>query len=205
MVENVMTFWDSDPWREYEHLCGEEPGTRSRLLASADWQTRVCDLALSEAELWQGVRKSYHSLIHAVERQHPIREGRTAVDIGIAAAFHQAEAGRQTRPIETWELMAEWIESGHGLLMMTSGAFVYCTVYQAWSYYHSSAALEKNLTHALLWHAMKALKARGVRWLELGWQARECDSDKDRGISMLKRGLGGYDMPAKEAPELCDK
>ena len=83
--------------------------------------------------------------------------------------------------------------------------YVYCLIHGAWAYYFSSATLRKNLNHALLWHAMKALKARGVRWLELGWQARAGDTDKDRGISHLKAGLGGVDIPAKEAPDLCGR
>jgi hypothetical protein len=222
-----VTFWDSPEWAAYEKAYGDAVGTRSRLLASADWQTRVVDLSLSEAELWQGIRRSYKALIHKVEREHVI--GSVSGDcIYSAMKIHEQEAGRMTRPFETWTLMGDWVRAGHGLLIgagvhraveiTTAGdqwprfapvglvdmrGYVYCVIHGAWSYYHSGVTREKNLSHAMLWQAMKALKARGVRYLELGWQARAGDTDKDRGISHLKAGMGGYDIPAREAPELC--
>lgn len=209
-----MTFWDTDAWHAYEVACGDAPGTRSALLASSDWMTRVVDLALSEAELWRGVRKSYKSLIRRAERTHDLTPTRVlglCLVIDVCAVLHETAAGRITRPSDTWRMMCEWVTAGHGeaWLATTRGdqpdpvGFVYVVIFGAWAYYFSAASRVDNVSHALLWHAMKALKARGVRWFELGWMDRPCDTDKDRGIAQFKRGFGGYDVPAKEAPCLA--
>lgn len=223
-----MTWWESPEWRQYERLCGDAPGTRARLLASADWLTRVVDLSLSEAELWRGVRKSYKGLIRAAERVYTIQSISGAC-IYSAMKIHEQEAGRMTRPIETWGLQGGWVVDGHAILvsagrrqlmditmcqdtesrlvpfgLLQMRGFVYCVTFGRWAYYFSGATSAKNLNHALIWHAMKALKARGVRWFELGWMAREGDTEKDRQISFLKRGFGGVDIPAREAPALCE-
>lgn len=207
-----MTWWDTPEWHAYEVACGEEAGTRARLLASADWQTRVVDLSLSEAELWQGVRRSYRSLIHAAERNYDIDDWCVDCDefMVACATIHRRIAGKQTRPTGTWMRMGEWLKDDAAMLVLahdgsTLIAYVYCVHYRSWAYYFSSACLVKNLNHALLWHAMKALKARGVRWLELGWLERDGDTAKDRQISFLKSGFGGVDLPAKDAPALCEK
>lgn len=223
-----MTFWDTDTWHDYEELCGDEPGTRSRLLAESDWMTRVVELTASEAELWRGVRRSYKSIIHAAEREYVIQSV-SGDCIYSAMKIHEQEAGRMTRPFETWTMMGDWVRTGNGLLigggihrseeittvqdewpryapvgLIDMRAYVYCTIYRAVAYYFSSACPAKNLSHALLWHAMKALKARGVRWLELGWQG-EAKDRKGQQIEFYKSGWPGFNLPAKEAPELCGR
>ncbi|HAM40697.1 MAG TPA: hypothetical protein DCP69_05010 [Candidatus Omnitrophica bacterium] len=211
-----MTFWDSQTFHAYERLCGDEPGTRSRLLASADFQTRVIDLSLSEAELWQGVRKSYHALINAAQKNHGLswdtqRGGWCRVAEKVCRPVHIESAGRETRPLATWEAMDKWVTAGHGLVVYVSRrtecistvrGYVYAVVNANWAYYFSSVTLDKNLNHALIWAAMKALKAKGVRYLEMGWQGQAMD-EKGKNIELFRRGFGGVDIPAKEAPALC--
>lgn len=224
----MTTWWQTPEWERYERLRGDEPGTRARLLAESDWMTRVVNLSLTEVELWRGVRKSYKALIHKAEREYVI----DAVADGCiysAMKIHEQEAGRLTRPMQTWTLMGDWMRHGHGLLigagvrrqmaittvgdqwprsaplgLIDMRAYVYCTIHASAAYYFSSASLVRNLTHALLWHAMTALKARGVRGFELGWMEREGDTDKDRQISFLKSGFGGFNIPAKDAPCLAN-
>jgi len=199
----MSSFWDTDTLHAYEAACGDEPGIRSRLLAASDWQTRVVDLSLSEVEMWLGMRKSYRSLIRAAEKRYLIADGGALA----CRQIHVEVAKCETRPSETWATMQVWIDQGNGLAMVAvdggkAKGFVYCTIYGAWSYYFSSACLERNMTHALLWAAMRALKRQGVRWFELGWMDRNGDTLKDYGIAHFKRGFGGFDMPAKEAPAL---
>lgn len=207
-----MTFWDSETWHEYEVAYGDEPGTRSRLLASADWNTRIVDLSLSKAELWRGVRKSYRSLIHAAECNQEltwdtVNGGYSHVAARVCRPVHLESAGRETRPLATWEMMDRWVRNGHGFIAYVGGrdrivGYVYVVVDSKWSYYFSGASLARNVNHALIWTAMKALKARGVTTLEMGWQGEATDA-KGKLIEFFKTGFGGYDIPAKEAPCLA--
>ncbi len=195
----MTTWWDQPTWHEYERLCGDAPGTRSRLLAESDWSSRVVDLSLSEAELWKGVRRSYKSLIHRDEDgvvvAHPYEIS------GWGRAVHDRVVGRETRPAATWDLMKQWMVQGYGLATMDVSGYVYAVRFGAWAYYFSSAATEPNM-HAMIWRLLQECKAEGVRWFEMGWQG-EAHDDKGRNIEMFRRGFGGYDIPAKEAPELC--
>ncbi len=212
-----MTFWESDLFHTYEVAYGDAPGTRTGLLASADWQTQVIDLTGSEAELWRGVRRSYKALIHRIERSYVID---AAGSIYSAMKIHDQEAGRQTRPTATWAIQGEWLRDGHALLtsagirglvdmtmahdqwprfeplgLIDMRGYAYFTVWDGHAYYFSGASLDPNISHALIWTAMKALKARGVQTLELGWLTG--DTEKDRGIAKFKRGFGGMAIPAK--------
>lgn len=164
--------------------------------------TQVLDLSQSEQELWRGLRKSYHSLIHKAEREREIY----VVDdqswnfhaMQYAAEVHREAAGRSTRANLTWEEMSLWIRTGNGVLVRAQNArgrdvgYAYAIRYKNWAYYASGASLERDLSHALIWHTIKTLKADGrTRYFELGWQARESDTDKDRGIAHFKAGFGG--------------
>lgn len=200
-----LTWWETPQWLSYE--AAYQPAIpRVQELAEATWQTRVIDLSLSEEELWRGVRKSYHAIIHKAERTRAIYEWTAVGAMDAARKIHLAEAGRQTRPIETWDLMDVWRRDGFGLLVgaerefdMTPVAFAYFIIWEGWAYYASAAALERDINHALIWHAMKMLKARGVRVLEMGWQGHAQD-EKGRGIEMFRRGFGGHDVQASEGP-----
>ena len=240
----LTDWWDTPEWHKYEIAYGDEPGTRSRLLTSATWQTRVVDLSQDETALWRGVRRSYHSIVNRLTREFrpwtpddwlsdEPRRGERHVTDGEGAGYivrtcellHKADAGRQTRSDATWQLMGEWAETGHGLFVdaedwsapplpalvaanpiIVDGqpldmakplpmiGFVYFSRYGNWAYYHSAASLRRDINIALVWWAMLALKARGVRWCELGW--RGCAiSDKECGIEFFRSGFGGIDVP----------
>ena len=207
-------FWDTDAWHAYEIAYGDEPGTRSRLLAAADWRTRVVDLSLSEADLWRGVRKSYRSLIRRAEREQTIHvwdehAERPGLWVREFQLSHRLVSGRSTRPMATWQIMAEWLRDGHGLMVgmgpreeLEWSAFAYAVRHGAWAYYFSGVVQQDNLSHAAIWTMMLALKVRGVRWFELGWQG-EAQDEKGKHIEFFKRGFGGVDMPAREAPCLA--
>ena len=208
---DLHAFWASDEWRAYEALHDGPPGTRSALLAAADWDTHVVDLRPSEAELWRGVRRSYHSLIArhragvrvygAGQQDYPNR-----YPVDAAAAIHLEAAGRVTRPIGTWDLMAGWLASGDALCALAwvgddvlPVGYAYAVRHAGWSYYLSGAAVRRDISHALVWGLMRALRCDGrTRWFEVGWAERPGDGDKDRGIAMFKSGFGG------ERWRLCD-
>ena len=201
----AAAWWSSPDWHAYEALHDGPPGTRARLLASATWQTRVIDLEPSVPGLWAGVRKSYHSLIHrAEERDHfaPCSAAEFPVD---CREVHRLASGHVTRSQETWDLMGEWIKTGTAMAMCAwpsdpydsrPSAYALWIGAQDWRYYASGASLEDDLQHAVIWHSLIELKARGVRCAELGWQG-EATTEKGRGIEKFKAGFGGVDVDAR--------
>ena len=198
-----------------------------RLLSGAHWATRVIDLSLSKADLWRGVRKSYRSLIHKAEREltvEAIPQRGAGGLIRTCQRVHRFDAGRQTRPDATWDLMGDWADDGSGLIAMAfdytnrpvemlerNGEpgndpfqwlwlpcvdYAYFVVRGAWAYYASAASLRAGAHHAVIWHALLELKVRGVRWVEMGWQRQAVD-EKGNGVEMFRRGFGGQDEPAQ--------
>ena len=78
-----------------------------------------------------------------------------------------------------------WIDSAVG--------YAYFIVDGKWSYYSSAATLIRDVNHVLVWQSMLAMKDRGVRWCELGWQGHAAD-DKGKAIEFFRRGFGGKDV-----------
>ena len=193
---DAAAWWHSQAWREYERAYGDEPGTRARVLAQAAWLTRILDLSSSEADLWAGLRKSYKALINRANRR---LEFRLITNTESARFLHLLAADRVTRPLATWHLMADWLVSDAGVLVLGYDgaplAFAYFIRHKQWAYYGSGASLEDDIQHAVIWHALLELKTRGVRWAELGWQGEATDA-KGQSIEFLKRGFGGRDEPA---------
>lgn len=161
------------------------------------WPSRVLDLTQSVETLHAGVRKSY---------RHLINRGRQTWErwdcAGNPEAFHLLWAdvnGHRRHPVAE-RLMSDWLKTGHAKLLgaWRGGrweAFCYASVYKNQAYYTSAPSLVKGAMHMLVWDMILALKAEGIERLELGWQARPGDSDKDRGIAQFKAGFGGQDRP----------
>ena len=214
-----LTWWETQQWYEYEEAYGDEPNTRAELLLGAPWQTRIVDLSLSEAELWRGVRRSYHSLINGLGRVFPCGDWAPSLGAtGYTSCFygterqigpmnevrdiHRMEAGGDTRHSDTWKTMTEWLASENALLMLARRdlalgvGYAYFVVYDSWAYYFSAASCEPDLGLALIWWGMLALKARGVRWFEVGWQGEARDG-KGAAIEFVRRGFGEHDVPAR--------
>lgn len=193
-----MTFWDTPEWHAYEEAYGDTPGTRARLLTSAEWRTVVVDLTLPLPELKRNLRKSYRSLVNKAGAP----EAGDARDLFAGyRALHAEQAGRQTRPDRTWEIMRDWLATGHGMLVAAGrehlDAFGYFILWRDWAYYASGASTQPNRQHAVIWAAMRELQARGVRWLELGWVGQATD-DKGKAVEFFKTGFGGHLIPANE-------
>lgn len=163
------------------------------------WRTRLVDLALTEAELWRGIRKSYHSLIHAGEKRLCLN---IACNVDDLHGCHAAAAGRDTRPPATWEFMQRWLNEKAALLVTArdpcnADAVVGAAYWYVWkgaAYYGSAAYLVDNVAHAVIWRSLQALRGLGVRRVEMGWQGHATD-EKGRHIEFFKRGFGGEDVP----------
>lgn len=164
--------------------------------------TYVVDLSKPEEELWRGLRKSYKSLIHRAEERYNVRvsshlsidESRKAMEI--AQELHFCSAGRKTRPQRTWDLQANWLASGDGVLLVASRdhdlvGFAYIIRWKDWAYYASGASLEDNVSHLLIWKAMNLLAAdEQTRYFEIGHADEDGDA-KARSIAFFKSGFGG--------------
>lgn len=164
--------------------------------------TNVVDLSVDESVLWRNLRKSYKSLINRAEERFRV-ETTSSCEIGVARKAtelaqetHFCSAKRRTRPQRTWDLQALWVASGDGLLLIAREnfdlvGFAYVIRWKDWAYYASGAALKDNVSHLLLWEAMKALKADGsTRYFEIGY-VDENGSEKERNIAFFKSGFGG--------------
>lgn len=195
----VESWWDTPQWHEYERAYGDEPGTRARLLETAEFSTRVVRLTAPE-QMWCDVRKSYRSLINRFLREHWIQTA--SKEIAAARGLHAAEAGRETRPADTWALMATWLEERRGRMVAAFDddgamvAFAYFIVHGAWSYYGFAAASVPDAGISLVWTGLKALRRMGVEVCELGWQGA-ATTGKERGIEFVRRGFGGRDVAAR--------
>lgn len=174
---------------------------------------QLIDLKLEDEELLAGMRKS---------ARQELRKGldRIAVEVidsqtrdlsrfDIYPDLHRKAAGRITRPLETFAVMRGWIKSGHGILLLAAAdgadvGAVYVNLFRDGAYYRS-AAVDPDFDHlpvghTLLWHAVEQLRARELRWFDLGWQQfgmelHATPSKKEVSIAWFKRGLGGATVP----------
>lgn len=206
-----MSWWNSPEWAAYEKAYGHAPGTRSRLLADATFNTQIVDLTQSEADLWRDLRKSYKSLIHKAEKTFTLEVDDTGEGVLVTdRQLHRIVAGVETRSLHTWALMQNWCAIGHGLSVRARRgehqeaiAFAFFIIGDSdWSYYASAASLAPNVNHALIWHAMIALKAKGVSQLELGWQG-QADTEKGKGIEHFRAGFGGVSIPVRDVARVA--
>ena len=161
---------------------------------------RVVMVSQPDAALWRDVRTSYRALIHRGKRAHTIMTGAAAHLFFQYAALHLA---RYTTPRAeaTYALQAEWLRDGHAMVAVAerTGACVgaaYWIVYKDSAYYGSGAYAEDNVSHAIIWRSLLALRARGVRAVDLGWQGR-ARTEKESAIEFQKRGFGGADVPVQ--------
>lgn len=228
-------WWGTTEWECYEIACGLPVGSRRRELAGATWQTRVVDLDPydgTHAKLWSGIRKSYKSIIHGVERKVAIsevgRDGPAEIAMERCRLLHAEQAGRETRPKESWDLMAFWVRNGYLRLYCADGiqveggptngaaapgsadgsspspstislvAFAAVYEFEGHAYLGHMASRAPNVNTALCWRAMLGAKGRGIRTFETGWQGQATD-EKGRNIEYWRRGMGGVDWPADPA------
>ena len=207
----MTTFWQSQRWFDYERAFGDVEGTRAELFASATWKTRVLDLRPHDAELWRDIRRSYHSVVNKLTRDGSPEIFHTfgskmRDDLEAPRCLHAMEAGRETRPLETWHIMAEWVRSSRAICVCSyvsidenvseAKAYAYFAMHGNWAYYFSAASVLPNQHHGIMWHAIQDLKNRGIEWLEIGWQGHATD-EKGKNIEFFRRGWGGVDIPVK--------
>ena len=115
--------------------------------------------------------------------------------------LHETANGGPVRPSATYDCQREAFRADQARLYgagSKSGwcwlGFVYCYVFKNRAYYASGPSVEKNVMHALLWHAICACQAEGLRTFEVGWVGRATDQ-KGQGVEAFKRAWSGQREP----------
>ena len=210
-------FWGTKEWAEYQQAYhhGQAPDEyKSSPLADDhdfDWehertnydlsvhQTVVLDLTKTREQLWQGVRKSYHSIIHRAEELSCIEESQSIMPFRI---LHHEVFGN-ARSEQTFIIQQQWMKQGNAMSVVASIkadegtqaniAAALWILYEGCAYYASGPALKKNVQHAVIWKSLELLKAKGIRLVELG--QIDGETEKERNIGKFKQGFGGHPVP----------
>jgi hypothetical protein len=163
--------------------------------SDVSWRTQIIDLEQSEAGLHAGLRKSYAALVNKALRTYHVEADDLGASLASFQRLHAERSGRETRPLETWLMQEEWCRRGNGLVVAAWDsadmvAASYWIVHKGAAYYASASSRARDgAAHACVWTAMLALKARGVRRLELGWIDYPPSEVGTRGL--FKTGFGG--------------
>lgn len=165
------------------------------------WKTCIIDLQkkseIESIHRWRNVRKSYKSLIHNAQSSYRIEMSLDPRDVGVLHALHTQLARRETRPQQTWDLMAAWVQTGQAYICtafnsagVCAGA-IYVYSYKDREYYGHAATTVDNLNHALVWEAIRTSDAYEF---EMGWQGHAANK-KEANIEFFRRGFGGSNHP----------
>jgi hypothetical protein len=168
--------------------------------ARTHW-TQVLDLTVPVEELWRGVRKSFHSIVHRAQDRYEIVPAWTHPAIWDYQRVHADANGGPPRSQATYEHQWQWLADGQGLLMLAQDperlgvavAAAYWIVYQGSAYYASGPSVERSVQHAVIWESLIWLKANGVTLAELG--QIDGETEKERNIGKFKAGFGGAAQP----------
>jgi len=150
-------------------------------------KTKYRQLIPLESDLLHAdLRKSYKSLINK----------RAPVDCRVSELheIHAQEAGRETRPQETWDIQQEMCNKGQAFCLRTDKAAALFLYNDQVCYYGVAASSEES--HPIIWAAMQRAKELGCKWFDMGEQV--FTDDKAGNISKFKRGFGGTTFPYLE-------
>jgi hypothetical protein len=136
--------------------------------------------------------------------------------------MHKQDAGRQTRPDESWTDMLQWIKNGYAILFLekipstdqyVDGALV--IIYNNKAYYGSSATAPgfegiRAIGQFIQWEIIKELKRKKIDYYDIGWNfsqgfSQEIASAKETYISKYKAGFGGQPYPLYRGEKVYNK
>lgn len=175
--------------------------------------TQIIDLSAPLDALWSAVRKGHKAAVRAAERTCTAHvwtgEALARETFDAYQQLHAKDAGRVTRDQRTFDRMERWIRDGHAALVEarrgeTPVAFAYLILHKDGAFYGSACKdpdhPELTVSHLIQWTAIQWLKARGVRFYDVGLQQFgpqwfDVPSAKAVSISQFKRGFGGQTVP----------
>jgi len=185
--------------------------------------TRLIDISQPTDALWDGLRDTYrHEIETATDDLTTTVYDETTVTRDVFDAYqalHRKDAGEQTRPQQTFDLMYEWIQDGFAVLVGAEhdGDFVEFAYFlrEKDNVYYSSAASDPDVTglssgHLVQWRAIEWMHEEGCEYYEVGHQyyGPQVSSEstaKERDISFYKRGFGGFDVPLFRGEKFYDR
>ncbi len=177
--------------------------------------TNIIKLSSPEKEIFADIRKGHKADIKAVEKKYFMvdifdKNNISKEALEIYRNLHFADAGRKTRPDESWDNMYAFIKDGKSALALLGSGKKYAAgaialIYKDKAYYGSGAthpdfSQERGIGHLLQWEMIKYLKMTGAKYYETGWNfypiiAQNVISDKEVNISKFKSGFGGDSYP----------
>lgn len=177
--------------------------------------TQIIDLTIPHEHLWSALRKGHKYDVNRGRKNFDIHiYDKTNADKDVFDQYrllHHKAAGRITRPIETFEMMYDWMLEGNGMLCGVSkqgifAGFSYIILYKDEAYYASASddpdfITDIPIAHVIQWSIVEWLKRKGYRKYEIGQQQfgpqmHDVPSPKELNISFFKRGFGGRTIPA---------
>lgn len=186
--------------------------------------TQIIDLNLPQDRLWSALRKGHKYDTNRGKKNYDINiYDRTNADKEVFDQYrllHHKASGRITRPVETFEMMYDWILSGNGMLCGVSkngvfAGFSYLILYKDGAYYGSASddpdfETDVPISHVIQWSVIQWLKERGYKKYEIGQQQfgpqiYDIPSSKELSISFFKRGFGGMTVPCYLGNKYYDK
>ena len=162
----------------------------------------VIDTSKSLKEIWSNIRSRYRSNIkNDIDAKYYF---------GCLPQFvlnkiklrHLQLAGRVTKPDICWNILKKFVDQKKALVVEYEGNYVYFLVSKYYSYYGISISERntQNITHNLMWAAIKYLKEIGCEFIDLGIyyttqvefkisESEINDFDKIKNISHFKNGF----------------
>jgi len=156
------------------------------------------------------VTKGHRSAISSIRRTVDVHvESTGSVSFPDYVALHRRLAGTSVRPPATYDMMQEWLATGHGALVVASSGtrrvgFAYLLLDGEGALYASAAVepefADRPVGHAVQDEAIGWLGRHGFTRYELGLQQfpgvpLDHPSTKELGIAKFKRGFGGRLAP----------
>lgn len=191
---------------------------------NASLDTQLIDISLPLECIWSDIRKGHKYDIKRGESYYKVNiwhsKNPDKVFFDLYRQLHHKAAGRVTRPLETFEMMYEWMTGGNGLLCGVSrdGKFVgfsYIILYKKSAYYLSASddpdfKIDIPVYHIIQWSVIKWLKENGYSTYEIGTQqfgsqVYDITSEKDLNIAFFKRGFGGNSYPVFRGEKFYSK
>lgn len=171
--------------------------------------SQVIHLSSSELELRQQIRSRFKGHINwglknlqlvVVDNASPVEE-----QIEKFRQLHIEVAGRETRPVRSWQIQAEMIRRNEAFAvfgylegnLVTALLFIHSPNY---CYYGVGASkrelFDKPLSHCIMWTGIIEAKKRGCQFFETGEQLfvqrnNPPPTPKELNISGFKKGFGG--------------
>ena len=159
-------------------------------------------------QIWSHVRTRYRGNIRKVDSPK-VHYGSIPQKVFSSLVDRHLElAGRKTKPDMCWDILEEFVNSGRAMVIQHNRDFLFFFISEKYAYYAISAAEKNsaNITHALMWRAVEAVKEIGCEILDIGIYypssfngslsvSESSDLHKIKNISYFKNGFANTTIP----------